>query len=321
MVTEGRGLSPHSRVVWFLVEVSSLREGVHEEGVDTLADAGAEDAGDFVIHTLAEVEPLGSHIVRQVLRGRIVQAPHIPLAVLLVRGLIPDFTHTIGHSGSHRLCGHETIQDLVTLRLREAGGCPFREDLSSILHAVDGLLQSVTREFQIQRCRVLFHQAEGRALEGRNLETIGADEAEKSEVEGNLETAIEGILNQNLEAGFVTLGHTHHDVGEAELGTHLPTTINHLETLGFKPVSAGTEDLLHGREEDAVLHRRVAFADYAENRTIVLTHSGEGRSGGSVGERETLQTDLEVHAVQRFHDFEGFDFSVRIDHVSSLLSP
>ena len=104
------------------------------------------------------------------------------------------------------------------------------------------------------------------------------------------------------------------------MSPHLPTTIDHLEPLGFKPVTAHSEDLLNSREQDAVLHRRVAFADHAQNRSVVLTHSSEGRGGSSVGERETLQTDLEVHAVQRFHDLKGFDFRVGIDHFSSLLS-
>jgi len=304
-----------------LVQIAPLRERIDEQGFNAVVDARTQVTGDLVIHTLAEVEPLRSDIVREVLSGRIVQTPHAPLAVLLIGGLIPDFTYPVRHPGSHSLRHHEPVQNLVTLRLSETGFAPEREGLTGIANAGNGLLQSVCGEIQIQRSSVLFHQREGATLEQGNFESVGTDEAEEPEVEGNLEATIEGILNQNLETGFIALPEVHSDVGEAELSPHLPTIVHDLEALRFEPVTAGAEDLLHSGEQDAVLHRGVAFADHAQNLAVVLTDSGEGRGGRPVGQVETLQPDFEVHAIQRVHDFEVFDFVVRIDHISSLLSP
>lgn len=315
-MTLGSGaLAPFPFVGWFLVQVSPLRERVHEQGVDTLADAGAEEGGSVRGHLLSEIESLRCDLVRGVLRDSVVQAPDIAVSVFSVGGLIPDFTDSVRHPSSHRLANHQTVKHLVTLRLRDASGLPIGEDLASLRHAGQTVFQSVSGEIQIQGGSVLLHQAEGGALEHRNLHAVGANEAEEPDIQSDLETAIEGVLNHNLEAGDIAFPHPQFNVGEAELGSHLPTLINHLEALGLVAVTRGAEQRFKLREQDAVLHRGVAFAHDTENFARVPTDSSEGGSGSPVGEVEAFQRDLEVHAVQRVHDFEGFDFSVRIDHM------
>jgi len=315
-VTLGSGaLAPFPFVGWFLVEVTTLRERVHEEGVDTLANAGAEEGRSFRGHPFSEVEPPRSNFVRGVLRHSVVEAPDIAVAVFLVGGLVPDFTNPVRHSGGHRLANHKPVQNLVTLRLREAGRLPIHEDFPSLRHAGEAVLQSVSREIQIQGLRVLFHQTEGRAFEHRNLHAIRAEEAEEPDIQSDLETAIEGVLNHNLEAGHIALAHSQFDIGEAELSPNLPTLVDDFEPLGFISVTRGAKEGFKLREQDAVLHRRVTLAHDTKDIARVLADGGEGRGGSPVGEVESLEADLEVHAVERVHDFEGFGFIVRIDHM------
>ena len=312
-MTQGLVTSPF--VGWFLVQFAPLGERVHEERVDALADAGAEQGSRVSSHLLSEVESLRSDFVRGVLRDSIVERPDIAVSVFSVGRLIPDFTDTIAHAGGHRLARDEPVQHLVTLRLREASGLPIREDLASLHHAGQTVLQSVSREIQIQRSGVLLHQREGRAFEHRDFDPVGAEEAEEPDIQSDLQRAIEGILNHDLEAGHIALTHSQFNVGEAELSPNLPTLVDNLEALALVAVTRGAEEGFELREQDAVLHRGVTLAHDTEDIARILADSSEGRGGSPVGEVETLQRDFEVHAVQRVHDFEGFDF-IRSNHVS-----
>lgn len=299
-MTQGLVTSPFVDLV--SVQFASLRERVNEERFDALADAGSERGRSIRGNLLGEVESLGSDLVRGVLRDSVVEAPDIAVSVFSVGGLVPDFPHAIAHSGGHRLAHYETVQNLVTLRLRQTSGLPIREDLASLDHAGQTVLQSMGREIQIQRLRVLLHQREGRAFEHRNLHTVGAEEAEEPDIQSDLQRTIEGILNHDLEARHIALAHPQFDVGEAELGSNLSALVDDLEALALPAMTRGAEEGFKLREQDAVLHRGVSFADHTENIARVLADGGEGGGGSPVGEVETLQRDFKVHAVEGVHD-------------------
>ena len=254
-----------------------------------------------------QVEPLGRDLVRQMLRDSVVEVEHIAVSVLTIGGLIPDFTDTLGESLGHRLVRHQSVQHLVTFALRERGASPLREDVAGFANLIHGFGQSVLSEIQIQTLRVLLHEADSTPLEERNLHPVGTDEAEEPHIERNLERAIETVLNSDGQ-GTLLRASEHRDIGEAEVSLHLSTAIDDFETKVFVSMPRILEQGVNLREQDAVLHRGVAFADHAKNLAVVLANSSEGGDLRSVRQREAFHFDLEINAVQRLDNLEGFGF-------------
>lgn len=289
-----------------------LLEFLDEEVADaTLFGEVEEGASGIRVETGGEFDLLASasDVVRGMLRDGVPQVVDATLAVFFVGRLLPDFTHLVSDSVSEDATLHQPVEDLMPFGLIQFRAGEDVENLALAVEDSESVVHRTRGELDVERSRVLTHQVDARL---HHAGSVRADHTEQANDQRDFHRAVEGIAEGQLELEIVLL-HLEPVIVEGVVGEHPRSVLRDID-LASEPHPLVGEDGFGSLDEFSVLNQRVAFRDRLEAHARVLADIAVERSGGAIGQVETLLRD-EVERVVRHL---GFDFSDFVFHIGFL---
>ena len=261
---------------------------------------------------VGELEAVLPQVVRYVLRGGVVQVPHVAAVVLGVGWVAPDSRHGVADALGWQslLWPRQVLQDVQPLLV---GDLHAAQDVPSLARLVEGVQRLVERISGQQVLDVssgldamLFQQVKGGCTFPHHA--VRADQTQRTQHETHTAASVERVGDHQAEAQFLTHGwQLDHFVFEVVNSGQTFAALAHANLAACRRQVASGKSLFGAVNQGGVLDKAVALGDRSENLAVILADVGDhiGRpTAETLGHRHTLLHHVEVPALAGVHVFD-----------------